>query len=916
MNQLYHKALLLCFLIGGSTSLLAQTVVSGTITDGSTKEPLAGVNIIVKGSILGTTTAADGKYHLEIKQPPPFTIIFSYIGFHSEEVVMTETNTSYNLAMQVESLLGQEVVVSASRVEESFLKSPVTIEKMDLLAIQQSATPDYYDALANMKGVQVTNSSLTYTSVNTRGFADAQNTRFVQLVDGMDMAEASINVPDGSIYVPGELDAESVELLPGAASALYGPNAFNGIIIMNSKSPFEYQGLSAMVKLGMTNSKNGGSNPMGTYSLRYAKAFNNKLAFKINLYYLGATDWTSNDYRTDRNNPNATSDLSHSQNFDGLNLYGDETPISLQPWGINATIRRTGISENILLDHRRATAVKANAAVHYRINEKTELIGLYHYGAENTIAQSNAKYAYRNGHQQFIKLELKQDHFFIRSYLNIGQAFKSYSLDALGSYANEYFNTSFRPADFSGWITDYVTALSGGIADIAMGDSTGARSYADRFMIDPATGQYVPSFQDTIEKIRSNYFQHYPPGAKFYDKTYTWHSEIFYTLSQIKWADIIIGGNFRQYSLFSNATIFDEAPVDPNDPQKILTNTYGAYTQIAKTISEKIKLSGSIRYDIMDDFEGHFTPRLSMVYSPNPNHNFRISYQTGFRYPEMTAQFIYFDTGPYIALGGVSSIASRYGVYNGGAWTQSSYDDFLQQGGKLDPTTGEILENPGNVTLETANVGYLKPEHLSSYEIGYKGIIASKLLVDLNYYYTSYTNFLGNQFAYNKVSTLHQGQQIPAGRLWGLYLNSPYTITSYGIGLGLTYNLPKNFVINGSYNYADYSGKTDLNFIAGFNTPRNRYSIGIGSREVTRNVGFNINYRYQESFLWESSYGKATMPAYGVLDAQINYKISSIKTMVKLGGTNLGGKDYRTNFGSPFVGQIYYLSFVFDEFMN
>lgn len=917
MNQLHNTALLCWLLLVGSTTLSSQTVISGIITDSVTQEPLVGVNIVVKGSILGTTSGTDGHYHLTVGQAPPFTLLFSYLGFQKQELQITASNTNYNLAMQVESMLGQEIVVAASRTEESILKSPVTIEKMNTEAIKQSATPDYYNALANIKGVLVNNSSLTFTSVNMRGFADAVNPRVVQIVDGMDVAEASINYAVGSYQTPGELDAESVELLPGAASALYGPNAFNGIIIIKSKSPFTYQGLSVMIKSGLTSSNAGGSDLFGAYGFRYAKSYNDKFAFKINFNYLRGTDWTSNDITTDRNNPDATTDLTQNQDFDGLNLYGDETPISLVPWGINATVRRTGIPEDNLLDHKIASTIKGNVAVHYRISEKAELSASYYHGRINAIAQGHeVKTAFRDGHQHFVKLELAGDHYFIRSYGNFGLAKHSYSLGAVGAYANEYFNPSFRPADFSGWITDYVTALTGNIDGIAMGDSTRSRSYADRFMIDPETGQYVASFQDTLEKIRNNQIQKNPAGASFYDKTSVWHNEAYYSLRQVKWAEISLGGNITQYTLNTDGTLFNEAPEDPNDSNPILTNAFGTYIQVAKTIAEKFKVTGSIRYDKMKDFDGQFSPRVSLVYSPDQNHNFRISYQTGFRNPTMIEQFIYFPLTAGIALGGVPSTASRYGVYNGGSWTKESYDDFTNQGGTLDPTTGEIIQNPGNVTLETANIGYLEPEQLWSYEIGYKAIITNKLLVDLNYYYTSYSNFIGSQPVANKVATTHQGQQINAGTAWLLGLNSPYKLTSFGIGLGMSYSLPKNLVLSGNYNYTDYSGQQDEDFITGFNTPKNRFSVGIGSSEVTKNIGFNINYRYQESFLWQSGFGEDIMPAYGVLDAQVNYKISSMKTIVKLGGTNLGGKDYRTNFGSPYVGQIYYLSLVFDEFMN
>src|SRR5579871_2663894 len=259
MNKFYMKLLVFVVLFVGSAHAFAQTVISGTVKDGGTQEPLAGVNIVVKGKVVGTISDVNGKYNLKVNQAPPFTITFSFIGFHTEDKEITYANTTLDLTMAEESLLGQEIVVSASRVEENILRSPVTIEKMDIIAVKQAATPDFYDALANMKGVQVNNGSLNFTAVNTRGFATISNTRFVQWVDGMDTQAPLLNFPTGSIMAVGELDAESLELIPGAASALYGPNAFNGIMIMKSKSPFEYQGLSAQVKQGFTNSNAGGS---------------------------------------------------------------------------------------------------------------------------------------------------------------------------------------------------------------------------------------------------------------------------------------------------------------------------------------------------------------------------------------------------------------------------------------------------------------------------------------------------------------------------------------------------------------------------------------------------------------------------------------------------------------------------------
>lgn len=906
MANLTRKSLLPLLLFASLSTLEAQTIVSGTITDNETRKPLAGANIIIQGSTTGTTSGADGKYTLKTVQSPPFTLIFSFVGFDTKEVIVNEKNATVDVTMEGVSFLGQEVVVSASRIEESIMKSPVSIEKMDILAIKQSATPDYFDALANLKGVQVTNSSLTYTTVNTRGFGDAANTRFVQLVDGMDTADPTIGNAVGSVQAPGELDIESLELIPGAASALYGPNAFNGIMLLNSKSPFDYSGLSMMVKQGVTNSKAGGAHPMGTYSIRYAKVIGDKLAFKVNFHYMGATDWTSNDYKTDRNDPKI---LPGSPNFDGVNLHGDEIPIDLTQFGLGV-IRRTGLPEGILLNNQEARILKYDAAVHYKLNEKMTLIGAYRFGEGSALAQADSKFAYRRYNTQFYKVELKSDNFFVRSYLTETRAFNSYQVGAVGAFVNEYFNPSR-----TGWAPDYVKAFYDLVPGVTANDPTAARSYADRFMIDPATGQYVPSLQDTINKVRTNYFQRQPPGARFYSSSKLWHTELFYSFKQIKWAEVIAGGNYRLLSVYSKGTVFDDAPDDQNISNPILTHMYGAYTQISKSILEKIKLTGSIRYDKMKDFDGRFTPRLSMVYSPSQNHNFRASFQTGFRFPELTSQVLFYPTASGYALGGVPSIASRYGVYNEGAWTQASYNDFIKQGGILDKTTGEIIANPGDVTLETANVNYLKAEQQRTFEIGYKGLLTRDVLIDLNGYYSTYTDFAGSAIVVSKKPTTHQGQPINAGTVWNLFSNASSTLNSYGIGLGVTYKLPRNFAVNANYNYTVLS-KVDEGFISGFNTPKNRISIGLENRKLVKNLGFNLNYRYQESFLWQSFYGNATIPAYGVLNAQFNYRLSSIKTIIKMGGTNLGGKDYRTNFGAPYVGQTYYLSLVFDELLR
>ncbi|MEQ8302647.1 MAG: TonB-dependent receptor [Cyclobacteriaceae bacterium] len=919
MDKLYAKYVLTFFVVLiCAFGAMAQSTVSGTIKDASNNEPLAGVNIVVKGLVVGTISDQNGQFNLDLSQNPPFTLSFSFIGFATQELQITDANTTgIEISMEEQLMLGQEVVVSASRVEESILESPVTIEKMDITAIRQTATPDFYDGLANVKGVQTNSGSMNFTAVNTRGFATIANVRFVQLVDGMDTQAPLLNFPTGNIVGIGELDAESVELVPGAASALYGPNAFNGILIMKSKSPFEYQGLSAQLKAGVTNSDAGGSNPMTSYSLRYAKAFNNKFAFKVNFSLFQATDWVSNDYKTDRTQPSSTVDLSGNPNFDGLNTYGDEAIIPVPIGGTFGTLdlRRTGFKEEDFLENKDARSIKGDIALHYRINDKIEALYNYRYGGGNSIYQGTEKYALRNFSQQFHKLEFKSDNWFVRGYMTATDAGDSYNLSALGAFANEsYSPTAAQWAPT--YAQTYVLALQGYVPGVPAGNIAAAHA-AGRNVADanrPAEG--TQAYKDLIRTVQNNFFQKNPPGASFIDDSRLYHAEFNYNFAdKISFAEVQVGGNFRQYNLFTDGTIFNEAPEDGVNFERIPINEYGVYTQVSKDLGEKLKLAASIRYDKNENFDGRVTPRVSAVYSVAKNHNIRGSFQTGFRNPDTQAQFIYFPSSGGILLGSTEANAARYGVHNGGAYTDASATAYRASGGFIDPTTG--TPTGGNpALLQTADIGYVKPERLKAFELGYKGVIDGRLLIDLNGYYTEYNDFIAGQIIVSQNATTHQGNAIGAGTRFSPYVNSTETVKSYGVGLGATYSLPRNFTLNGNWSWAYFEANESPDFRAGFNTPRNKVSVGVGNRKIAKNLGFNINYRWQHEFLWQSSYGEWLVPEFGVIDAQINYRVPAIKSVFKIGGTNIGGGDYRTNLGAPFVGQQYYFSITFDEFFN
>ena len=230
-----------------NTSTGEPTVIQGRVVDLITGEPIFGASIQVKGNIMGTLSMPDGSFELLTDKAPPLTLTATIYGYLDEEMEITKkTNKNVEFQMLEDIVFGEEVVVSASRFDESIMESPVTIEQMDIRDIQKSTTVSFYESIANMKAVDQATVGVLNRVYNTRGFNSALNYRFVQRIDGMDNQLPGLNIAPSNFIGVSELDIERVELIPGASSALYGANAFNGVLNMSTKSPFLYPGLSAL----------------------------------------------------------------------------------------------------------------------------------------------------------------------------------------------------------------------------------------------------------------------------------------------------------------------------------------------------------------------------------------------------------------------------------------------------------------------------------------------------------------------------------------------------------------------------------------------------------------------------------------------------------------------------------------------
>ena len=208
----------------------SQTTISGSVTDDS-GQPLPGATVIILGTSTGAVTDFDGNFTLNVNQEPPFSAQASSVGFEALSIEVTKNNQVLNFVLREGNIL-DEVVISASRTPERIFESPVTVERIGVKEIKNTASVDFYDGLENLKGVDVNTNSLTFKSVNTRGFATFANNRFMQLVDGMDNSTPALKLPDRKFSWNDRDRCKKCRTSSGASSALYGANAFNGILFM------------------------------------------------------------------------------------------------------------------------------------------------------------------------------------------------------------------------------------------------------------------------------------------------------------------------------------------------------------------------------------------------------------------------------------------------------------------------------------------------------------------------------------------------------------------------------------------------------------------------------------------------------------------------------------------------------------
>lgn len=922
---------------------LAQNVVEGTIIDRISSEPLIGASVVIQGTTTGEITDLDGKFRIETDRSFPLTLEISYIGYQPQTFQVASGGEKIKVKMISQNYELDAFEVTESRISDQQKQSPLTVESMDVIAIKETPAANFYEGLGALKGVDLTSASIGFKVINTRGFNSTSPVRSLQIIDGVDNQAPGLNFSLGNFLGASELDVMKVDLVQGASSAYYGPNAFNGVISMTTKDPFLFPGLSASAKVGERGMMEG--------AVRYAKVYQNKdsvdkFAFKFNLSYLQANDWEANNLDTVWESEVSAS---NPGGYDAVNRYGDEDAIYFNSENLQVTqpglgiLFRPGYLERDVVDYNTQN-LKSSLAFHYKLNPKDQLIYSFNFGTGTTVYQGDNRYSLRDILFFQNRLEYRTEKGFIRAYATNEDAGNSYDAVLTAyllqdqaksdeAWAADYFyywSTYFsdRVRDLPGFPSPtidpgppatvvYDFDLANSIMDqfsdslflwhqMATDSANLATSPPGGIIFDDNTAALVPGtpeYAAALAEITSKE-SFAEGGSRFWDRSalYHIHGERTFELDTAWGFELTAGANYRMYRPNSRGTIFSDTS------GVVITNQEaGAYVGATRLFldSKQLRLSATSRIDKNQNFDAVLSPALSAVYTFENNTVIRGSFSSAIRNPTLQDQYLYYNLGRALLIGNLNGFDSLLTVESARAYA-SSRDE---------------------ADLDYYNVAPIQPEKVRTIELGIRTTIKERLYVDAGGYYSIYRDFIGFNIGVDPVFDQTTNAFVPSQtQVYRIAANAKDVVTTAGVSVGLNYYFKKFITLNGNYswNRLDLRGSDDP-IIPAFNTPEHKFNIGVSGRDINtyfkfskkedartfglNNFGFSVNYKWVQGFLFEGSpQFTGFVPTYDQVDLQLNKYVPRIKTTFKVGASNLLNNMVFQVYGGPLVGRLAYFS--------
>lgn len=974
-TMMAKKLALFCCCWLCSMLVWCQETIVGVVKDATSGAAVPFANVILKANGNAAQTDFDGNFTLQVAEFPA-TLMITCVGYTDQNVNVPAPTSSLLIRLAPNSQVLSEAEVVGSRVSEKQRQAALTVESMDVLAIKEAPTGSFYEGLGNLKGVDLTSASLGFKIINTRGFNSTSPVRSLQLIDGVDNQSPGLNFSLGNFLGSSDLDVKRVEIVAGASSAFYGPGAFNGVVNMETKDPFLFPGFSMSLKKG--------ERALYERAIRYAKVIQDKngedrFGFKVNFFSLEAREWEAEDYGAIFDSPhNETNPFG----FDAVNIYGDE-PVASNNDVTDDPFNKTGLGVFYRPGYREIDLVnyntenrKFNTGLYYKFNPTLMLNYNFAYSTGNTIYQGDNRYALRGVQFFQHKLELSDDDkWFLRLYSTNEDAGQTYDvvttgirmLDANGStqdwntrLSNTWganfvdqvqdqprYNEILQEVIDSGLEPDQQLILFGDmlqewyVEDYAYFndlyqqavDITNSEDGSD---FDPFYEPGTARFDSLLTDVTTRTFTE--GGSLFYDKSALYHAQGEYKLDT-EVGNITMGFSGRLYRPDTRGTIFADTlqytyAVNDLGEQIAVDSSYvdirnrewGVYAGWDQDFREEtLKANVTVRVDKNQNFDYLVSPAASLVWLPDEKTTVRFTFSSAVRNPTLADQYLYYNVGRAILLGNID------GRFEQGSDSLFTIDSFTEYRNSESLSTGLSK-------LEWYNLDKIRPERVRTIEAGYRSTWWDNTYVDASFYYSIYRDFIGYNIGLSSRFDPLTGLPTQAIQAFRVASNAQERVTTTGFSVGANYFF-KRYTVSGNYSWNRLISGEDDPIIPAFNTPEHKFNLGFSGRDLSLwgkipNVGFGINYKWVQGFLFEGSpQFTGNVPTYDMVDASINIGVDKLNCTFKLGGSNILGirpffdssiegfaakRERAFNnrnlqvYGGPLVGRLLYASILFE----
>lgn len=752
-------------------SAAAQTgKIAGTVTD-STRATLGGTQVSVVGTRFNSVSDVSGRYSITGVPAGTYDLRVQRIGQRAQTVsgvvVKSGEETRINVSLATVPLSLGGVVVSASRRAEKITDAPATITRIDAAAIQNTVGNSFAPALKEVKGIDFIQVGVTAVAINARGFNSAFNNRMLMMEDNRIAVLPENGLPVGAFTTTPKVDLAGIEVLVGPGSALYGPDASNGVLTLSTKDPREYPGTTLETSAGVRNFFDVQGRHAGLLA-------NGNWGYKI------------------------TGEYQQAKDFSNRNLY--------------APIAATAPASPELNADWNTNVMRGSGALVYYLPNLSRLEFTGGASKSNGIGQTSVgrnqliDWQYRNA-----QLKYTHPNWFAQTYVTQSLSGDTYQLNGFAQ------NRLRQPSAVS---DDSVRRLS----DF------------------PASGRLMAAeIQNT------------------------------FVVPQLNSLRLTYGGQYRQDIVSSKRQWL----VDRLTGKDVKTNQKGVYGQADLPLTSMLRAVFAARYDKHELFDGQFSPKAAVLFTPVLDQTFRATYNRAFKSPTVL----------------------QYGFF---------FPDFAPFVGVFGNANGYLIKNAAGTTVRTINP--IEPETNDTYELGYKGVLGNRLFVDITGYRSYFRKFMsplviianpftpaaagGPTYAYDRKT----GEVLKSATANPLQIPLTYfnvgNAQITGTDMGLKFLVTPNIAINGTASLQRLDtverAATDPLEATAFNSPTTKFNVGMDFANLYNNqvrAGFTV--RYVNGYSFRSGINVGRVPTFSTFDFTAGYKLPAMGASLNLSVQNL-----------------------------